>query len=127
MNKREIDRLIATKIMGYEVDEKWTEEINDDFMYVGVWISDAPAETEGPFAPSEDISDAWQVVDKVRESRNFDLSDAWDENDKKIFYSHFQYDDSVIVRTYSAYAETAPLAICLAALKAYGVELEEAK
>lgn len=116
LNLREIDRLVAEKVMGWKIDEQVS---NDDVVAVfdekGNW---------GTFKPTEWIQDAWQVVEKMREGRIFSLCDAWDENDEPIFYANFQYNDGYHVVNYDAYAKTATLAICLAALKAVGVEVE---
>jgi len=115
MNLREIDRLVAEKVMGWEYvqdTDKW-------------WDGDV-LDIEN-FNPSTNIQDAWRVVEKMREGRIFSLCDAWDENDEPIFYANFQYNDGYHVVNYDAYAETAPLAICLAALEVVGVKVEGEK
>jgi hypothetical protein len=65
------------------------------------------------------------VVKKLRETKIFSLYDAWDEDDNKIFGASFQYNDTYHVVHYEGYAETASLAICLAALKSVGIEIEK--
>jgi hypothetical protein len=110
MNLREIDRLVAEKVMGFEIYS----------------VAKGLYENKGKvisFEPSINIADAWQVVEKLRERRIFSLYDAWDEDDNKIFCANFQYNDTYHVVDYKGYAETAPLAICLAALKVVGVEV----
>jgi len=120
MNLREIDRLVAEKVMGWKVSKgrsglEWYEaNENGKFEFIRS-VTD--------FEPSTDIRDAWQVVEKMREGKIFSLCDAWDENDEPIFYANFQYNDGYHVVNYDAYAETAPLAICLAALEACGIEV----
>jgi hypothetical protein len=106
-----IERLVTEKIMGWK------------------WLRPGCAFIEDVrkikyFNPTLSIADAWQVVEKLRERRIFSLCDAWDEDDKPIFYANFQYNDGCHVVNYDAYAKTAPLAICLAALKSVGVEVE---
>lgn len=100
MNLREIDRLVAKKVMGWNLSNLTT-----------------------PYF-SSNIADAWRVVERLRERKIFFLQDAWDENDNKIFYANFQYMDGYTFINYDAYAKTPQLAICLAALKAVGVEVE---
>lgn len=103
MNNREIDRLIAEKVMGWEFSE-------------GCWVTEfGPLDDrDGEWTPSTFLYDAWAVVGKfedVRLERNKSLTpsvrvDVW--NPTKV----------------TAFADTVPRAICLAALKAVGVEVE---
>lgn len=121
MNLREIDRLVATKVMGWKIYADsagykfWSINENDISRIICSVTS---------FEPTKDIADAWQVVEKLRERKIFSLYDAWDEDDNKIFCAVFEYNDTYHVVEYKEYAETAPLAICLAALKSVGVEVE---
>ena len=95
--------------------------------YIPTWkqwlIENSAVETTYP-PYSSNMNEAWQVVEKMREGRIFSLCDAWDENDEPIFYANFQYNDGYHVVNYDAYAKTATLAICLAALKSVGIEAE---
>lgn len=121
MNNLEIDRLIAEKIMGWNIREvsdgvKWIQAEGYE-----LYFSD---DIYREWMPSEDMSDAWLVVEKLRERKIFTIYDAWDEKDEKIFCANFQYNDTYHVVDYSAYADTAPMAICLAALKVVGVEVQ---
>lgn len=118
LDLREIDRLIAEKVMGWETQE---------FKNIGV----VTAYTEygemlipDDFSPSEDIQDAWVVVEKLRESKTFLLCDAMDKEDNLIYCASFQYNDNYHSISHEACTNTAPMAICLAALKAVGVEVE---
>jgi virulence-associated protein VagC len=107
MNLREIDRLVAEKVMGWkDAFEVWGL---DD-----VWITD-----EGEkriFNPTTEIADAWQVVEKL----TYGKTDFETYFELQLFYMHYY----AKFRKHEAKAETAPLAICLAALKAVGVEVE---
>lgn len=111
LNLREIDRLVAEKVMGWKIDEQVS---NDDVVAVfdekGNW---------GTFKPTEWIQDAWQVVEK------FDKTDFRVVRNYRGNYSaglmYWNKDTMVKVE---AKAETAPLAICLAALEVVGVEVE---
>jgi hypothetical protein len=108
--------------------DKW--EYNRRFnggYYIPTWkqwlIENSTVETTYP-PYSSNMNEAWQVVEKLRETKIFSLFDAWDEDDNKIFCANFEYNDTYHVVDYKGYADTAPLAICLAALKAVGVEVE---
>jgi hypothetical protein len=121
MDLREIDRLVAEKVMGWSIYKEksgfeWYAVVEDGkFKFI------RSVET---FEPTKDIRDAWKVVEKLRERRIFSLYDAWDEDDNKIFCANFEYNDTYHVVDYKGYAGTATLAICLAALKSVGVEVE---
>jgi hypothetical protein len=101
---RELDALVAEKIMGWKVEygelghEHFTENGEIKFL---------------PFY-STNISDAWEVVEK--------FDDISVSKDKKEFLCEIVVFNGNIGRVYEAYAETAPLAICLAALKAVGYD-----
>lgn len=116
MNLREIDRLVAEKVMGW-IPQR---EIQDRILYV---LQDGTHVALG-WNPTVNISDAWQVVEKLRETSVFSLHDAWDEGDNKIFCADFEYNDGYHVVNHYEYAKSAPLAICLAALKSVGVSIE---
>jgi hypothetical protein len=61
------------------------------------------------FRPSEDMADAWLVVEALRDSHVFELSDGGANG----WMADFKLGKPVV-------AKTAPLAICLAALVAVG-------
>jgi hypothetical protein len=96
MNLREIDRLVAEIVMGWE---------GGKYAY-GSWF------------PTTDIRDAWKVVEKLSKD-GFDFQ-VWREKGKynvefaKDFFYSFGFAES----------KNVSLAICLAALKAVGVEVE---
>lgn len=91
MENREIDKLIAEKVMGWET------------------------EPFGPFFPSTNIQDAWSVVEKL----NFDV--------KVTKYKDSGYQCHVFIpsNVQMVFAESAPMAICKAALKAVGIEIKK--
>jgi Phage ABA sandwich domain len=121
MNLREIDRLIAEKVMGWKI---YADSAGYKFWSINEDDSSRIICSVTSFEPSTDIRDAWLVVEKLRETKIFSLYDAWDGDDNKIFCAVFEYNDTYHVVDYKGYADTAPLAICLAALKAVGVEVE---
>lgn len=114
---RELDALIAEKVMGYDV-KTWNEVYE-----VAKRKEDIPVivleEKQCRSIPrySTNISDAWQVVEEL-----------------SAYYGVEVYQDKVVPcecnvyhlgsRKSRAIADTAPLAICLAALKAVGVEVD---
>jgi hypothetical protein len=112
---RELDALVATKIFKHTIAE--TDDCNGEDNF---WIADAMAERRdwiGLPNYSTDISDAWTVVEKMRER-----AEAWEFNIesnlgkwKAGFFSNGEYFDS-------DWEETASLAICRAALRAVGGE-----
>jgi hypothetical protein len=82
----EIDRLVAEKVMGWELCD------------YGFWETEVgPLDSETEFNPSTDISDAWLVLEK----------------------SGFHGE----VGDIGGDANSFPMAICLAALKAVGIEV----
>jgi hypothetical protein len=102
---REMDELVATKVMGWHKGESWggTDWFTKDNEY---------AESVFKWNPSEIIADAWQVVEKLRSE--------FDYISLEIFPSvHYCIIDELEVR-----AETAPEAICKAALLVMGVEID---
>jgi hypothetical protein len=110
MNLREIDRLVAEKVMGWEVPYEY-----DDIGIMAYTIKTGAF----AFSPTTNIADAWQVVEK------FDKTDFRVVRNYRGNYSaglmYWNKDTMVKVE---AKAETAPLAICLAALKSVGVEVD---
>jgi hypothetical protein len=72
---------------------------------------------------STNIQDAWVVVDKLNKQWEFEL--YRDNGKDEPFYCDFSgYDKFAYVdRFYRGVANTAPLAICKAALKSVGIDL----
>jgi hypothetical protein len=91
----------------------------------------------GSFEPSTNISDAWEVVEKLveeNEKLKFDLkvdktfvmdyekaSQYWRKSYVGRFEEHLGYMQSNL---FVEEADTAPLAICLASLKAKGIDID---
>jgi Phage ABA sandwich domain len=114
MNLREIDRLVATKVLQLKDDTCWvTGKL--------VWVSDdEDFGFQDDFRPSENIFDAWKVVEKMKDKGFlFALKNTVGGN-----YSFSLTDWGGMCDTFSADSDTAQLAICLASLKAVGVEVE---
>ena len=95
----EMDALVAERVMG------WTAERKPGLPHL--WLP--PGHFISGWSPSTDISAAWQVVEKMLEKHEaFHLEYIPD----KQWYAMFWF------ATYFTSADTAPLAICRAALKA---------
>ena len=113
MNLREIDRLVAEKVMdwvqGEYAKDKWYYKKNGQIHGMAKFVKD--------WNPSTNIADAWQVAEKLMKNGLFFNVLKWIDGD---FVARFE-NHKVSVK---AEAETAPLAICLAALKSVGVEVD---
>ena len=95
---RELDTLVAEKVMGLNVDRS--------MMHNGPSYFDPPAY-------STDIAAAWLVVEKLRETHDVELRG----------YQPYEPNNWQVVVDSEFYTEgTAPHAICLAALKAVGAD-----
>lgn len=119
---RDIDVRVHREVMGLECEfascgpgDDWgywfdTGETHSD--ETAKWAFDAiPAYTRS-------IDAAWQVVDKMRE--RFSNVSIHIDNGAAMQMFHIDRTGEVIRSAYGENAETAPLAICLASLKAMG-------
>lgn len=121
MNLREIDALVAEKVMGHTVEPRLpglSGEYWDDTD--GGIVSDY----------SSDIAAAWQVVEKfveqVKADRNMEISFVMGFDGSHWEAGIWKHDEWYLGGggyVHEIKADTAPLAICLAALKAVGVEV----
>jgi hypothetical protein len=105
---RELDALVAEKVMGVGV-EWW----NGEPLYVVT--QDGHISSHHLAEYSTDIAAAWEVAEKLRaDGLEISVHNSWPYNDGRRWccdiMAHGKWDN--------AKAETAPLAICLAALKA---------
>ncbi|MCU5039326.1 hypothetical protein FC686_04420 [Bacillus cereus] len=108
MGNKEINNLIAEKVMGWNLREMenvsaWVDE-NDNWTLKQMWN------------PSNDIQDAWEVVEKL----NCDVKVTKTDLKPKYQVHVFVPGDVKMV-----FAETAPMAICKGALKAVGIQLQD--
>lgn len=112
MDLRKIDALVAEKVMGWDTQE--FKNIRTVIAYVEgdeITISE-------DFCPTEDIQDAWKVVEKLKDKYTFSIYQV-----KEKYSVSFE---SLYRATHSGNHEDVSMAICLAALKAVGVEVTEA-
>lgn len=110
---RELDALVAEKVMGW----KW----EDDRLTIEGHYKDENGEYHSSFFPSTDIAAAWEVVEKfdryeiVKTELPLPTGEVWKPH---VVLSHWKKDSFG-----TAFGDTVPHAICLAALKAIGVEI----
>lgn len=116
---RDLDALVAEKVMGWKRNKFSAGLSWDTPSGYRTW---EPSSFGSGFQPSVDIAVAWEVVEKiVTPTRCVDVRslfaktgpDPWE----CFVYDEMQDGDGVDV---SVEAQTAPLAICLAALKLVG-------
>lgn len=140
MTDRELDALVAEKVMGWDV--LTTREFHrhgksgdvvdcgDD----GIFVAERDRSATTPFNPSTSISAAWSVVEQMRElgwhidldndgSQKIGAEESWTWN-ALLWTDRDDYDGDGDGDWPTAHADTAPRAICLAALRAVGVEVE---
>ena len=105
----DIDKQIAEKVMWWDFSLPGYRDKEDVLI-----------QTENSFKPSTNIADAWLVVEKILElGYSFELDNTLNNWYCEIIYGHNE--DMPI---HKATASTAPMAICLAALKALEVNNE---
>jgi hypothetical protein len=106
---RELDALVAEKVMGWKpVQIHSATDCYDDEHGISKCLEFHQFST--------DIACAWQVVEKLEVNFLFDI-DNWNDQWKCTVLERGNN------RSWTAREKTFPLAICLAALKAYGVEV----
>ena len=116
---RELDALVAEKVMGQKV--KSAAELGGLYSVEGDFFVNPPDRSEPVYAHtlplphySTDIAAAWEVVEKLRvEGLRLRLVEYTDG-----FYAAFGAMAIDTAPWQASQVETAPLAICLAALKA---------
>jgi hypothetical protein len=119
---RKLDILISEYIFDKEVYE--TDDCNGEDNY---WL-DKNSENELPFYSSS-IEEAWKVMDQVRKIHWRDVVSLFSPTDEsKLWFCHFEKKwhgrDGSVVEIYDMESgETAPLAICLAALRALDIKI----
>lgn len=107
----ELDALVAEKVMGWNLID-----------YPNIGVIEIETEDDSfdlaEFKPSTDIKEAWDVVEFTENNvGGIELISLCDE--KKYLFRIWNGKENI-----EANAETAPLAICLAALKAVGIEVD---
>lgn len=103
MNTRTVDALIAEHVF-----ELQNENNQPDYIWIKHRYSTA-------------IADAWPVVEKMR-AKNFHFKIT---NSGEKYFVSFKEDPDNQIRGAFSFNESAPMAICLASLKALGVEVKK--
>ena len=115
---RELDAEVAERVMGW-----WSVGIDTSNMLRSEIWADGKRKIYG-FNPSEDISAAFDVVEKMREKfRRVEVHGIGQKHDtERAWVCMIEGGEDAVTEHYiaEAVAETAPLAICRAALLAIG-------
>lgn len=120
MNNRDVDRLVAEHVMGHEISSG-----KDSYYKEYAYIINGPVLDDIP-KYSTDIAAAWEVVEKI--SPQILDSKPWTQcfitTIRDGIHCSFKnlYSGEILG---DAIETTAPLAICLAALKAKGIEIND--
>jgi hypothetical protein len=120
---REIDALVAEKVMGY-VSGDWQDSFHGKVSHFK-WRDPEKKmlyrENDLPHF-STNIAAAWQLLEKVAQGRECEMIVIKSSTHTSDYYQcQIQMADDTMVRT----ATTAPMAICLATLEFAGVEAHE--
>ncbi|WP_163583300.1 BC1872 family protein [Gracilibacillus saliphilus] len=113
MNYREIDGLVAEKVMG------WGTQKFKNIGIIQAYTEDDEISIPDDFCPTENIEDAWKVVDKMKDDRFTIVFTNGKYKNLVIFW------ENDLTLAASIYHESITTAICLAALKALGVEVSK--
>ena len=121
--RKMIDEAIATKIMGWRISDEPYIFTPNEFVYETV-----DGDQIDSFNPSESIFDAWQVAEKMGIAlipQTTEEGFCWYACD--IEQVSYRGDEVAItlLNDSGVSAETAPMAICLAALYSVGVGIGE--
>jgi hypothetical protein len=119
MTNQEIDNLVAEKVMDWELGNNPLTSMVDTG-----WIDSKTGSWTSRFKPSTNISDAWQVVEKLR--KDFDIVNIVSDSKGYLVQLENEYPndkldeflDYKFETEFEGDADTAPMAICKAALNA---------
>jgi hypothetical protein len=115
---RKIDALVAEHVMGKTIRDGLVDK-SEELNSKGCWRE--------PDLYSSDISAAWEVVEAWKgDGAEYSLPEFSLRRDGRGSWEVLMFDAGPgrdLARTVPVRAETAPLAICLAALKAKGIEV----
>lgn len=115
----ELNTLIAERVMGWDRDnEANNTDLNPWYFHRGIWWTGTTDDYDNvfPFSPSLNIDDAWRVVLRLRNIGKdcFAVEYVAGRGDwRASFGSNYSAENEWV-----ADADSAPLAICRAALKA---------
>lgn len=106
---RDLDSFVAEYVMGWKDGEHPRRKI----------LNDGDFAPSSQFSPSTNIEHAWEVVEKMKDLP-YGPGDSNPIFELRIWWSSGTQKWSCRTWFYEASAETAPMAICLVALKAVG-------
>jgi hypothetical protein len=112
MDKRTIDILVAIHVMEFEPIFDTGAIISFETEFGTLFFSDGD---DNEWSPSTDIQDAWLVVEKL----DFPVKVTKNTVVEPKYQTHVFIPDNVKM----VFSDSAPMAICLAALKSVGVEV----
>lgn len=111
---RELDRLVAERVMGWKLHSR---NMVHYMRATGDEKRSRPVVDVREWSPSEDIADAWLVVEKLAR-RRYEVGVQTSDGRYTVLIARNGQASA------AASAETAPHAICLAAIQAYGQKVE---
>ncbi len=119
---KELAKRVATEIMEWEWTCLSTKPAEDVDVTGFVWMKDGTIVAPWNWNPAEQIADAWLVLKKVTETKQLSI---WTKSNGKISISNTTSEMLPLwgwdfTDDFFTINEEAPLAICLAALKAKG-------
>lgn len=129
LDLKDIDVLVAEKVMGWHKGPiSWLDSAGEDTGW-----DHSVYGSEPDFRPSEDIAAAWQVWEKLRVDGApdgdyfccMDIRSPVGEGYEIVLRRGRHDEDHGKPFVLLSLIKTAPLAICLAALKAHGIDPEE--
>jgi hypothetical protein len=131
MSNREIDVSVAEKVMGWTVNRADGRHWHTIAAHVGaenpgllVGLDCCEERYSGAFMPSRRIEDAWKVVEKMsRKGYTVDVRACFDGYAVNMVPHDLSGDG--MTRIVQVGDDTAPMAICIAALKAHGITPEK--
>lgn len=121
MNNEELNKLVAEKVMEWKVESEviFDEEIRLPFTKRWWVDKDGNYANQYHFVPSERIEDAWKVAEALRKLGEFNIG-----NDSSEWISEMcTFNDGGIDKYFEVTNESAPMSICLVALKFKGIDI----
>jgi len=109
MSADQVNELMATDIMGWHREGASWYDVEDVWMAYADNVFREPA-----WSPYDDIADAWEVVEVLRQQHHIGITvSTCGPKSQTLVFTTFNGTKSAPI-----WAETPPLAICYAALKA---------
>lgn len=123
-NLRAIDAAMAEHVMGLNIKNCVYSKLTNGF-YEKDQSGRAVTRVCSLFYYSSDISEAWQVQEKMQDFEMKKQPKSLTEDFYTVWCEREFEKGPMIPSTVNAYADTAELAICLCALKAKGIDITQ--